>query len=372
MTDLSSNKNTDTERIPTVYINPDGTATIDMTNCQGYMITNFEEAVSTINDLYFKGDFNAARQAIELANIMLQKTDVSSEEARRTLTKFYGLTGDVWGELGNEDKALEYYKSFQCLKMQLKTNLFRDTKPSENIKLYQFRRFSNYTLANLLNKEITLTSPKLMNDVFDSLVFQWLDSPSYGANAKYKNHLTPFKKSFNDYRIASFCEDNPQKEQYAIQNNLMWSHYADEHRGFCIEYLFNSNDFRRDEFDKNSASRLFRMNYWIPKKDKPINFEDLQTFSSLTSSSAFLTKYLDWSYENEVRLLQYNPQNGSNHAQYKLCGKSRIVAIYFGYRCPDSNKQVIMNLLSESGIKFYQMEINYADIYKFKIKELSN
>lgn len=370
MDNNNSNISPEEEKIPTVYINPDGTGTIDFTGCKGYLISSLDEAVAVLNDLYMKGDFESALCLLKLAFDLARKSDQSSEEFRRALTKLYGLAGDISAEYGDTKSALEYYKSFQCLKMQLKNNLFRDTTPSETIKLYQFRKFSNYSLANLLNKEVTLSSPKIMNDVFDSLIFQWLNSPSYGLTAVHKKHLEPYKKSFDDYRIACFCEDNLDKGQFAIQNNLMWSHYADEHQGFCIEYLFSSDDFRRDEFNNITASRLFRMNYINPSSDKPIDFQNINNESSFNSAIAFLTKHKDWSYENEVRLLQYQPKDATNHVQYRLSEKTVINAIYFGYRCPEANIQVIKELMSGRNIKFYKMEIDYSNIYQLNFIEI--
>lgn len=362
--------NSGTGKIPTLYLNTDGTGSLDLSGCQGYMISDIYTAVAVINDLYNKGEFNAAKIAIKFAFDFAKKTDQSSEDFRKALTKLYGLAGDTYAELDDYSSALQFYKNFQCLKMQLKTNLFRDTTPSETIKLYQFRKFTTYALANLLNKEVTLSSPKVMNDIFDSLIYQWLNSPAYGNNSIHKKHLKPYKESFNDYRIACFCEDNLDKGEYAIQNNLMWSHYANEHQGFCIEFLFNSDEFRRDEFNKVTSSRLFRICYYNPLTDEPFDFQSLHDDKSLTSAKAFLTKHKDWSYENEVRLLQYSPQNATSHVQYKLCEKTLIKAIYFGYRCPDANIQVIKKLLTDTDIKFYKMEIDYSNIYKLRYAEI--
>ena len=325
-----------------------------------------------IKGLYVNGEFNEAKELLDVAFAIAKQSDQHSEDFRRELTQLYGLAGDILGERGDLKQSLRYYENFQCLKMQLRTNLFSGSTPSETFTLYQFRRFTNYTLANLLNKEITLSSPSQMNDPVDSLVFTYLESPRFGATARHKGHLAPYKESFRDYRIASFCEDNPDKKQYAIQNILMWSHYADEHRGFCVKYVFHRDDFRQDNFSELVASRLFRIEYYDPENPKKerANLEDLLSKDTLTAADAFLTKYKDWSYENEVRLLQYNPKDGELREQYKLSDKSKIVAIYFGCRCPDTDIQVIKRLFENTDVKFYKMEIDYSDVYHLKYKEI--
>lgn len=370
MKDKTSNKYSDTRDNSSIYIDSDNIISVDLSNIKGYTISNLADAISLISQLYNSGDFESACLLSNYAFNSAKRENQSSEEFRRNLTVLYGLAGDVYAENGDFIQSQQFYKSFQCLKMQLKTNLFKDTQFSETIKLYQFRRFSNYTLTNLLNHEITLSSPKTMNDVFDSLIYQWLGSPIYGVSARHKKHLKPYKQSFDDYRIACFCEDCKEKSQYAIQNNLMWSHYADEHQGFCIEYVFHRDDFRRDKLDEMTASRLFKMNYWDPDTDDPIDFSRLQSDNTLNPATAFLTKHKNWSYENEVRLLQYKPQEGALRVQYKLCDKSKISAIYFGYRCPNENIQIIKKLLLGTRTRFYKMEIDYSNIFKFKLVEI--
>lgn len=370
MTANSSNKGTDGGNIPTLYLDPDGVGTLDLSNCQGYIISNLKEAVGSISDLYFKGDFESALPLIKLAYNIALKTDKSiqqTEEYRKTLTTYYGLAGDVYGELGYRSDALRLYENFQFLKMQLKSNLFKNQEPKDSVTLFQFRKFSEYTLANLLKSEITLSRPSAMNDIVDTLVLSWINSPSFGRTSKFKKHLDVYKKSFQDFRIASFCESNPSKEQIAVKNPLMWAHYADEHRGFCVEYQFDKSDFRRDDFNNLTASRIFRVKYSDPGK-KPIDFENSD--SSLFIDVGFFTKSIEWSYENEVRLIQYKPTNGNIREQYSLSPKTKVIAIYFGYRCSADIIQIIKNLLCGRNIKFYQMDIDYSNVHRLKYKEI--
>ena len=333
---------------------------------------NLKETISLISKLYYDTKFEEAKLLLQCAFKKAKKADQSSDAFRKDLTKLYGFAGDILGELNDFTESLKYYESYQCLKMQLKTNLFKDTEEPDTIHLYQFRRFTDYNLANLINKELTLSKPTEMNDIVDSLVYAWLDSPTFGETAQNKLHLAPYKESFRDYRICSFCEDNPDKRQYAIQNTLMWSHYADNHKGFCVDYLVHKDDYRRDNFSEISASRIFRINYYDPDNNENKNFdlENLLSPVNLSTSDAFITKYKDWSYENEVRLLQYKPKQGALREQYKLSPNTKIVAVYFGYRCPDADIQIIKNLLGNTGVKFYKMDVDFSNVYKLQHKEV--
>lgn len=327
-----------------------------------------DKLIPILHSLYNDKHFIEAKSILPNVFIAAKNSDQSTEDFRRNLTKLYEIAGDILGELGEYADSLRYYENFQCLKMQLKTNLFQNSDPKESITLYQFRRFTNYNLANLLKREITLSRPLIMNDIVDSLINVWLTTDNFGSTAINKKHLKPYAESFRDYRIASFCEDNLEKGQLAIKNHLMWSHYADEHRGFCIEYSFHNSDFRNDDFSRVTASRLFRITYHDNATKGPINLTDIGFH--LTATKAFLTKSIEWSYENEVRLLQYKPQHGDIRTQYSLAPTTLIKSIYFGCRCPKEDIQVITKLFQDMDIKFYQMEIDYSDVYRLKFHEL--
>lgn len=352
-----------------MFIKIDSVGVFDLSNSSCNMISNFDDGVNMLNNLYFKGDFEAASKRINSVYNLAVETEESirnEEHFRRTLTKFFGIAGDIEGELGHYENALHYYKNFQCLRMQLKTNLCKANETLEFLTLYQFRKFTDYTLNNLAKSEITLSRPTEMNDIVDTPVFLWLNSPSFGSTSKFKGHLEAFKQSFSDYRIASFCENNIKTGRHAVQNSLMWAHYAADHTGFCVEYKFHRDDIRQDDLNNLTASRMVRMNYSDPRLN-PLNFETLNT---LFIDKAFYTKSIDWMYENEVRLIQFKPNNGDVRVQYKLSDKTKVIAIYFGKRCPADNISKLKTLLKDRDIKYYKMDIDFSNVHRLKYSEI--
>lgn len=311
--------------------------------------------------LYRNGDFLGSLQAIgpalQISNLIFenfQNRKFMKKELQ--LDKVCGHIGDIYGELNDEENALKYYECYHFMKMQIAG--LNSTNP---LKLYQFRKFTDYNLANLMKHEITLSKPSVMNDIVDTLVFSRFESQAFGKGCYHTGHLRHFKKSYEDYRIASFCSDNIKTGRMAISNSLMWAHYAEEHRGYCVEFIFDSDDFMRNDVKEKTASRLFKMTY-IPV-DKPFNFN---TKDSLTTREAFMTKSGEWEYEQEVRLLQYKRTGGSIREQYQLSPKTKINAIYFGVRCPESTRNVIRHLMKNTDVKFYQMRIDTSDVYNLK------
>lgn len=51
-------------------------------------------------------------------------------------------------------------------------------------------------------------------------------------------HFASLAKSYQYYRIRSFCAntDTMKSDKTIPQNILMWSHYANGHKGICVKY----------------------------------------------------------------------------------------------------------------------------------------
>lgn len=321
-----------------------------------------EEVISLNNkafELYKRHDFNGAIQVlypvIKIIDLLFQNFhNRKFMKQDLHLDQVCGLIADTYGAIDDAKNALKFYEYHHFMKMQLK----HDFESENCVKLYQFRRFSEYSIANLLKREITISHPSVMNDINDTLIINHLSSPNYGQGCYDQKHLPYFKKSYDDYRIASFCSDDYENGRYAISNVLMWTHYAQEHMGFCIEYQFSPEDYMRNDIKSRTASRLFRIRY--ASSNSAINVDEQKT-----TELAFLTKSFDWKYENEVRMLQYKPANGALRQQYSLNSETKISAIYFGVRCPDSTISIIRKLI-DSNIPLYKMKIDYSDIFNLK------
>lgn len=79
----------------------------------------------------------------------------------------------------------------------------------------------------------------------------------------------------------------------------MWSHYAGEHTGFCVKYKLSKHFICQSGNATNEHMNLKKIIY----TNKKINIIS----KSINSDLAFATKKRDWKYENEVRLIVYNP-----------------------------------------------------------------
>lgn len=105
--------------------------------------------------------------------------------------------------------------------------------------------------------------------------------------ANYKKYGTEevFERQRKNINIASFSKRN--------DSSLMWSYYADSHKGISIGYLIEGYL----QFGNISATFL-AVNYMKEIEMiyyKPNNYKSLLTWAS--------TKSYDWNHEEEVRLL---------------------------------------------------------------------
>ena len=83
---------------------------------------------------------------------------------------------------------------------------------------------------------------------------------------------------------------------------LMWSHYAEMHKGVCIEYEINDKDFREVEYcEEMPVFKLYetlQIHFGHEFMGREIDFSNSE-YDFI--SKPLLTKSIDWEYEGEVR-----------------------------------------------------------------------
>lgn len=243
-----------------------------------------------------------------------------------------------------------------------------------NEPLFTYRNINKHLLQDLILSEITVSDPATFNDPFDTPLYLYL---SHKENMDATDDTLPegLIAMLKKIRIRSFIgdqegvcnDDNDIMEwinrlsnetpptYFEFHNNiLMWSHYADSHRGICIEYSMNDFSSNRDE---SIIAQFVKVNY------EPCNVE-LNGSRFLDYKQGFLDKHKDWKYENEVRLVYFNPNNEESHIGLPLSNGSKIAAIYFGLRCSDKDKKLIKTILKDQNIRFYQMRHNPQNMYQ--------
>lgn len=157
-----------------------------------------------------------------------------AEVSNKLMSNIYILAGEIYSILELDNEALKYYKRALYYKTLLRT----DMEKEDYVYLYSFRSFNVFSLSDLINNEITVSPSKKMNDPFDSVINLWGSEEQLKVTCKEHKHIKNLSRSFDYFRIRSFC--NGETEE-ALENLLMWSHYADEHRGYCVKYKLSKH-----------------------------------------------------------------------------------------------------------------------------------
>ncbi len=233
----------------------------------------------------------------------------------------------------------------------------------ESFKLYKYTKSTLHTLRNIEKQQLFLSANGMFNDIYEGLPYDM------------EGNITPSQtKSWGDLAyiccLSEICDDM-----------LMWSHYADAHKGICIEY-----DLKQLHDSKcNILEHIFPVIY----KEDRIYIRDLQSLidnhellkeciavdaeydgtESLDDIlPMFLTKGKTWEYEREWRIVYSLKQ--LYDAYLNIRDKGVIVpfqcisGIYLGYRIDPDIKDMILEIcqrLSAEGstnIPVYQATIS--------------
>lgn len=133
------------------------------------------------------------------------------------------------------------------------------------------------------------------------------------------------------------------RENDPITENLMWSHYADGLRGFCL--VFSSEQLQRDI--NESSDRVMRpIKVMYQNKPNALRLSDFLSSETVLGDSEIdyiehviqtvATKSKSWKYENEMRILSMSESNMHSYTS------SALSEIVIGDKMPlDQQKLVI-------------------------------
>ena len=142
-------------------------------------------------------------------------------------------------------------------------------------------------------------------------------------------------------------------------DELLWAHYANSHKGFCIEYDL---DLLLESY-KSDTKFSFPITY--TKKPPVIGLLDVATNRNngiIKKIGGFKSKR--WAYEQEFRIITNNCGLHSYNFQ-------AVKSIYFGLRMEEKQRLEIMQRLKGRGIKYYQIE-QIPTSYNFTIKKIED
>lgn len=254
--------------------------------------------------------------------------------------------------------------------------------------LYKYRTIDKYTIKTLKNNELYFSFPSEFNDPFDVKIdfnfegekADWkkylLNISPYNSESKIEKILNSFEEyNYNIRELPTFDKENYFNAAESIiilclselnDNILMWTHYANNHKGICLGFKTTSisnsiglefeDSFRFNPSMKKGFLPTYKVKY---KKERPEPFNPLKDSKKKLFEFA-KTKYLNWEYENERRIIYLYDDIKEKIINFK---KEILSEIIFGLKTSQEDINSIKNIVYENYISnglevdFYKAEL---------------
>ena len=142
-------------------------------------------------------------------------------------------------------------------------------------------------------------------------------------------------------------------------NALMWAHYTNKHKGFCIEYNLDKTK------DLTFMINLYPVIYSTNRASVPLSLFDLSDMTNIRLSTsnestadmlcAMLTKSDVWKYENEWRLILYDEIKELIECKYEIDCIDKII---LGCKIEEKYENEIMGICKEKGFHLSKMKLD--------------
>jgi len=277
----------------------------------------------------------------------------------------------------------------------------------ENIptKLYKYYSFNEYSKKNLLDSTVWLSFPEKFNDPYDcALTYSIMDLFKHGFSSELQDiftnewhgeekltgierkqildsedtlssftdvilnkndeisslHKEEIKNGLYNYIHTSIYEmlkplSDINKKSMVIScfselndSMLMWSHYANYHKGFCLEYdfsLLSSSDIRT------------QLLYPVIYQNELLNVTEYlyaDNVKNIFSVRAAITKSKEWEYEKEWRIIAPFGLDVKEMAWRVPLPKS----IYAGSKIENDNYVFLKEYADKNTIELYKAKMN--------------
>lgn len=286
--------------------------------------------------------------------------------------------------------------------------------------IYKYRETNEKQLDNFLHDRVWLSNPANFNDPFDSLLtvdyeniikkrflktllekakkdskvpaeildealksddpysflFDFaskMDGTNTEENEKFKKefkkeqdwHFNNLRSLLNkalrdSFKVCSFSARRPDDSPLSL---LMWAHYADSHKGFCIEY---------DLSTPNVKDFNYRFLYPVMYSDNLFDASEfmenirLGNFNNLYWKKTALSKSTIWTYEMEWRLLYDAGVIKNDQALNFLKTKT----VYLGLKIPIEDEKKIIEIAGHKKIPVFKM-IELQNTFGLEAKQIS-
>ncbi|WP_394201967.1 DUF2971 domain-containing protein [Shewanella waksmanii] len=255
--------------------------------------------------------------------------------------------------------------------------------------IYKFRSMNINSLSTLANNTIWFSSKEKLNDPFEGIVkinephsqtdkvskylefgkkivqkksglsteqshdvvnSRYLENPNDFLNfvdtclSNYKSDLSAQAESLGVFSTAS---DIPNDPRIQVSNMLLWAHYADEFKGFCVKYDLDILKKSLVKLNPDVNFAWTAVNY--VNEPHTINLLDDVNKSALEYFKSIQCKHEQWSYECEIRFV-------ATKTGIMSFSPEAIKAVYIGEKMSQDQQALLIGVI--------KYNLPKADIYK--------
>jgi len=270
------------------------------------------------------------------------------------------------------------------------------------------RKDQDHTIINLANNQLYFDYPINFNDPFDSRVYCSFEGTREELNEKAGINIAELSKGIYEEQNGIikinygklFIKDGEKNLHgdvpYVIypkiccfsevcDDILMWSHYADCHKGICL--CFKSVKMNNEHWlpigtpNNQFAHILFQRVVYNENVPEPINL--LDEYMKIKMHEVLLDKLSKWEYEKEFRIIldQDSDKRLLSEDMFEKgiikYQKENLQGIIFGMKIKYENAELVYNTVKENyldkgyAVKFYEAkEVRYK--YEVKVDEIKD
>lgn len=295
--------------------------------------------------------------------ILKKLSDIETRASSDYIIQMYQLAAEIYAELDNYEKSLEMYKKFYYFVNNVPVS--KELQDKSEAVVYSFRQYNTYALEDLINDQITCVHPSKMNDPFDSIA-SYISNPDILKElcAKEK-HIKSQSDCFKHFTIRSFFAN---RKTYGSNDNilfkkLMWFHYADSHKGFCVKYRINNKVFKQFDDSSETFTRLVPVDYTNRK---------ISIYEKLNTDNSFAMKNSVWKKESEVRLVHFSRDCDADHTSIQLDDNIILEEVILGFKCSKDARKTIAKIVNGKCRLSEIYNDNGKNIYSLKKRDYSS
>lgn len=240
-----------------------------------------------------------------------------------------------------------------------------------DITVFKFSEVNKNLLESLVRSQLYFARPETLNDPYDCQVdlLKALERAIFLASGAQKEALQQaiqrrpiFDQINNDIKDFGVCSFSASPE-----NQVLWAHYGDEHRGICLTYTIPEEfvngtnkiiGFSGVNYGNDLLTEFF-LNYQFDKVGT-----ELGDFEMEAMKMVLTIKSEDWGYEEEVRMIRQ--ESGPMEIPSEF-----LTQVCFGLRTSKRDKGFVSELVKGKYAKVVFAEFQPGESnFEFRVVEI--